>query len=160
MTLLTRIQQRHLTIMRQSMETIENIFQIVSREAATTHRDGPDGWTALEVLCHLRDYEVFYRQQAELMLAEENPTMPVYDHEALAIERAYNQQNIGQALADLKASRQQAIDLYNGLTDTQWSRTGQHPFFCDWSITDNLTFTGWHDGNHIEQITRILIQKA
>jgi DinB superfamily len=159
MTQLSHIHQRSLSILRQSMETIENIFQTVSREAATTYRDGSDGWTALEVLCHLRDCDVSYQQQAEMISAEENPTLPhPFDHEAAAIERAYNEQDIGQTMTALKTSRQYAIDFYDGLSGNQWSRVGQHRFFGEWTITDNLTFISWHDVSHIEQITRILIQ--
>ncbi len=140
MTLLYRIQQRHLTILQQNVETLANIFQSISPDEATTYRDGPQGWTSLEVLCHLRDYDIFYQQQAEMLLTEESPTMPIYDHEALAIERRYNVQSIEKALNDLKQSRQQAIDFYKNLTDNQWQRVGHHPFFGEWSMTDNLTF--------------------
>ena len=123
-----------LEIMQKTLETIENVFQSISQEVATTYRDGPDGWTTLEVLCHLRDYDAIYRQ------------------------RAYNQQELRQVLAEFKTSRQESLAVYRELTPDDWERPGQHVAFGAWSVGNMIAFVGWHDNNHIEQITRILLQ--
>lgn len=147
-----------LEIMQKTLETIENVFQSISQEVATTYRDGPDGWTTLEVLCHLRDYDAIYRQHAEMMATQENPTLSGSNHETMAIERAYNQQELRQVLAEFKTSRQESLAVYRELTPDDWERPGQHVAFGAWSVGNMIAFVGWHDNNHIEQITRILIQ--
>jgi len=149
-----------LEILQRTSETIENVLHNISQEVATTYRDGPDGWTTLEVLCHLRDSDITYRQHTEMMTTQENPTLSVSDHEAMAIEQAYNRQDLRQVLAELKASRQESLAVYRALTPDHWGRPGQHQAFGSWSVGNMIIFVGWHDCNHIEQITRILTQAS
>jgi hypothetical protein len=97
------VQQRYLTLMQNTVATLGHVLKHVTPQQATTLRDGPQGWTVLEVVCHLRDYDEIFYQRAIMTLEQDNPTLPAYDQEALAVERAYNQQNLEQAYADLAA---------------------------------------------------------
>jgi len=158
MTTLTKVRQKHIWLMHETYKTLNNILQDVNQETATTYRDGPDGWTTLEVVCHLRDFDQFFYERAIMMIEQENPELPAYDHEALVIERAYNSQNLKQTMAELGQSRQRFVDFFKGLTADQWARTGIHPTQGEFSLTDSLMQVGLHDTTHIEQITRILTQ--
>ena len=156
---LTRIRQRHISLMEQTLQTLGHVLRSVPQTTATTVRDahdGPKGWTVLEVLCHLRDYDGIFRQRAELMVAEDYPHLPGYDHEALARERDYNRQDLRQVWAGLTQSRQATIQLFRGLTDAQWERAGIHPERGHFTLTDAVVQVGTHDCIHLEQITRIL----
>lgn len=151
------IKALQLEIMQKTLDTIENVLQCISQEAATTYRDGPDGWTTLEVLCHLRDYDEIYRQHTEMMVTQENPTLSVSNHETMAVEGAYNRQELRQVLAEFSTSRQESLAVYRDLSPNDWDRPGQHVAFGPWSVGNMIAFVGWHDNNHIEQITRILL---
>ena len=152
------IRRQHVKLMQLTCTTLGNIISGVSQEAASSYRDGPDGWTVLEVLGHLRDFDGFFRHRAEMMLARDYPHLPAYDHEALAIERAYNQQDLMQVYAEFSASRQQSIEFFKGLSTDQWARTGVHPEHGHFTVTHAAMQVGIHDAMHIEQITRILQQ--
>lgn len=155
----TRIRQRHIALMEQTLQTLGHVLRPVSQITATTLRDGhdgPQGWTVLEVLCHLRDYDGIFRQRAELMVAQEYPQLAGSDHVALAAERNYNGQDLRQVYAQLTQSRQATITFFRGLTDAQWERAGVHPERGHFTLTDAVVQVGTHDCIHLEQITRIL----
>lgn len=163
MTDMTTIHQRHIVLMQRTCDTLVNIFATVSQEQATTRRDpndGDKGWTALEVLCHLRDFDGFFRKRAEMMVNQEHPDLPAHDHEALAIERNYNSQVLATVVDELVASRQQTAAFFQGLSDAAWARTGVHPERGHFTMTDSVMQVGTHDALHLEQITRILASAA
>ena len=136
-----------------------NVLAPVSQAVATSLRDGqdgPKGWTIVEVVCHLRDFDLFFQHRAQLMLQQENPTLPAYDHEALAIERNYLSNDVHQAYTVLVESRRQFVEFFEGLTAEQWACAGIHPERGHFTMTDAVMQVGTHDCTHLEQITRIL----
>lgn len=161
MTSLTLVRERSITLMRRTMDTLTNIISGLSQETVTTLRDlndGDKGWTVLEVLCHLRDFDEIFYNRAVMMLEHDHPQLPFYDHEALAIENDYNHQDHLAVLADLQEKRARFILFWEDLGEEQWDRTGIHPERESFNMTDAVMQVGHHDANHLEQITRILSQ--
>jgi uncharacterized damage-inducible protein DinB len=153
------IRRRHIWLMRTSAKTISHILQNVSRESLTTLRDGENGWTVLEVLAHLRDFDMIFRHRAQMILTQDNPQLPAYDHEGMAIASAYNQQNLAEVLAQYLASREETVNFFRSLNPEDWERSGIHPERGRFSLTDAAIQVGMHDNEHLEQITRILTQE-
>ena len=156
---LTRTRRRHIELMQQSLDTLGHVLMAVSQETATTlrdFRDGPKGWTVLEVLCHLRDYDTIFRKRAEMMRDQETLQLPSYDHEALAHTGNYNSQELRQVYAELTHSRAATITFFTKLTAAQWACRGIHPERGPFTMTDAAIQVGTHDMTHLEQITRIL----
>jgi uncharacterized damage-inducible protein DinB len=158
MGLMTKIRKRHIALMERTCDVLGNVLQTVTQEAATTLRDSDDGWTILEVVCHMRDYEEIFHERAQTILQEEYPLLPAHDHEAMAVEREYNKQNLAQAYADLKQARQRFTEFFKTLPDPDWERAGMHPEEGHYTMTDAVMHVSRHDLTHIEQITRILAQ--
>ena len=155
----TRTRASHIRLMFNTRAVLTYILEAVDQEIATTRRDpndGDKGWTTLEVLCHLRDYDRIFLDRARLMLAEADPPLPGYDHERLAIERRYNGQELAVVLADLQTSRAEFIAFFEVLDGAQWQRAGIHPERGRFTMDDALMQVGQHDAIHLEQITRIL----
>lgn len=156
---MTIVHKAHLALMSNSLKVLNLVLADVSQKDATTYRDGGDGWTVLEVLCHLRDYDVIFLERATQIRDEDNPTFTPRDHEAMVTERAYNSQNLGAVLAELNHSRAQFIAFFEALTPEQWEREGTHPEYGEFPMTRSLIQVGTHDVNHTEQILRILRDK-
>ena len=156
---LSKVHRRHIQIMEQTLGILTHLLTPVDQTTATTLRDaqdGPHGWTVLEVLCHLRDFDEIFRSRAALIRDEETPRLPGYDHEVMAVAGAYNQQELRAVLAEFTASRRATVALFEGLSDAQWARAGIHPERGPFSMTDAVMQVGMHDVTHLEQISRIL----
>ncbi|MCB0042775.1 MAG: DinB family protein [Caldilinea sp.] len=154
-----RTRKSHIRLMFNTLAVLSYILEDVDTGRATTLRDlndGDKGWTTLEVLCHLRDYDRIFLDRARQMVAETDPQLPGYDHERLAVERRYNEQDLATVLADLQASRAAFIAFFESLDEVQWQRAGIHPERGRFTMDDALIQVGQHDAIHLEQITRIL----
>ncbi len=158
-----RTRSAHIRLMEDTVRTLGFILADVDANTATSLRDpndGERGWTVVEVVCHLRDFDQIFHRRAEMMLEQDYPALPWYDHEQLAVERAYNHQELDTAYAELIASRLSFVALFRSLTEEQWQRTGVHPERGRFTMHDALFQVGLHDALHLEQICRILQQKS
>ena len=152
------IRRRHIWLMRTSAKTISHILQRLTKEEVTQYRDGEDGWTVLEIIGHLRDFDGFFRHRAQMILNQDNPQLPAYDHEALVRDGKYNQLELGDLLAEYRASRFETVEFFKALNPEDWERAGIHPERGHFTLTDAVIQVGMHDNEHLEQITRILTQ--
>lgn len=159
MAQLPDLQQRFINMMRQTGETLGHILKNITQEQATTLRDGPEGWTILEIVCHLRDFDIIFRQRAERILAEDEPELLLVDHEQLVIDNNYAAEELAYVHGAYDESRQATIAFFEGLQEADWARIGIHPSRGRFSLTDAALQVGSHDVNHLEQITRILEQE-
>lgn len=153
------VRTRHIRQMELTALTLQHIMARVDDTLARTARDpddGDKGWTTLEVLCHLRDYDEIFYERAQMMVAGGTPDLPRYEHEALAVERRYNEQDPGAVLAALVQTRARSVAFFTGLTPAQWQTAGIHPERGLFTMTDAAMQVGQHDVLHIEQITKIL----
>jgi len=155
-TTLYQVRKRAIWQMKTTCEILGHILKNISEQQAHNLQDGPEGWSIIEIVCHLRDFDEFFYQRAQMMLEQEHPQLPAYDHEAIAIERKYRNEELAYAYYDLKESRERFVEFFKSLTDEQWERTGIHPERDSFTMTDAVQQVGLHDIDHIEQITRIL----
>ena len=151
-----QVRERHLGAMQVSCDILGHILRGLPNERARALRDGADGWSILEIVCHLRDFDEIFYQRALMMQAQDQPQLPAYDHEAMAIERAYQQEDLAEAYSALKTSRRRFIAFFAGLTPEQWERDGVHPERESFTMTDAAMQVGLHELDHLEQITRVL----
>jgi hypothetical protein len=151
------IAPRALYTIEQNALTFQHILHTLAPDDARRWRDSGDGWTALEVVCHLRDFDGFFHDRAVMIRDTDNPQLPAYDHEAIAVERAYNDQDPTTAAADLVAARGRFVAFFRALDDADWERAGVHPEKAyPFSLADALFQVVTHDATHLEQITRII----
>ncbi len=132
------------------------VLRGVDQQQAVQARDGADGWSVLEILGHMNDYEAIFTERARLMLAGDNPALPGYDPNERVITNAYASQNLAEVFASYIARRREFVALLRALPAEQWLRTGIHRESGTMTIVELATNTTLHDVNHIEQIIKAL----
>src|SRR5690348_5024970 len=82
---------------RAAPAIFEALLRGCTQEQAAAARGGDEGWSVVEVVCHLRDAEERGLERMRAMRDQEEPFLPGYDQDQWARERNY-------AAADLRAA--------------------------------------------------------
>ena len=117
---------------------------------------GDEGWSAREVVAHLRDCEEFRLERCHLMRDETEPLLAAFDQEALALERDYKSVSIDSALDAFAEYRERVVQLLAELSDEQWERTGMHEESGRITIVGHIRHAISHDLLHLRQIAQSL----
>ena len=144
----------------RTLGIVRFILQNTSPDDLRTYRDGGTGWTVLEVLCHLRDFDEVFVMRLRLTTEQENATIPMPTQEQWAVERKYNEQDVAQVLDTWSQDREALLAYMGGLSDDDWDKIATHPVRGLMTATDQLLLMAWHDWNHTEQIVKILKQRS
>ena len=125
-------------------------------EQALKARNSPDEFSALENICHLRDIEVEgYTVRVNKILTENNPILPDIDGGRLAIDRAYNNQNVDEALEAFALARRQNIVVLMQVNKEQLKRSGCMTGVGEITLEKLLVMMRDHDEDHLEELRRI-----
>jgi uncharacterized damage-inducible protein DinB len=145
--------------LRKDLKIINSILSRTSPEEINTYRDGGEGWTVLQVLCHLCDYEDIYFTRAGMTVEQDMPELPNPNPNELAIEHQYSRQDLQATYQKWVERRNEYLAFLDGLDESAWQKSAKHPVRGVMSVEDQVALTVWHDTNHIEQITRILAER-
>ena len=146
------------------------------RSDAALSRRATDGWSAKDVVCHLRDVEELCITRYHLMLAMDAPKVFVvgaaprdaaawgmggavpfpYDPDRWREERQYERNDASEALAAFRRRRAEVLALLSSLSPGQWQRTGIHPQHGAVTFEDWTAGVASHDDSHLEQLRRAL----
>ena len=143
----------------KAQKVLDVLLTGVNQSVATTLRDPDDGeagWTILDIVCHLRDFEQLWQRRVTLVLNEENPRFDPFDPDALVLQNDYANQDFAAVWAERAALRAVSIAMLDAMTDEQWDRSGLHARFGEITIVELKVQLPMHDLDHAEQIIRIL----
>lgn len=143
-------------ILRATPEVLRALLRDVTPERARMARGGDEGWSVVEVLCHLRDAEERALARMRTMRDEANPVIHGYDQEAWARERDYAGDNIDSAFAAFVGLRAQHVADLEALRPDEWERPGQHSEAGAVTIRSHTIHIAHHDAVHAAQIARQL----
>ena len=142
--------------LRATPDLLRGLLAGYTEEQAQAARGGDEGWSVVEVVCHLRDAEERAVERMRAMRDADEPLLPGYDQEAWARERNYAAANLQDAVAAFARHRaQHAADLA-ALTPEQWRRTGLHEEHGQITIEAHTLHMVSHDVQHSAQIARQL----
>lgn len=115
---------------------------------------GPDGgWSAQQVLAHVRDVEVqAYVPRVHRLLAEPDPLLADFDAEAFLAEHYDPGEAPGQMLDDIDRARRALRDALRPDDGRAWSRTGRHPALGIRSVQTWVERAVAHCEEHLRQL--------
>ena len=142
--------------LRATPTVLEALLHGCTQEQAQTARGGDEGWSVVEVVCHLRDNEERALERMRLMRDETDPFIAAYDQEQWARERNYAADNLREALAAFVRLRTSHVAELSALTPAEWERTGQHQERGRITISSQTLRAVCHDTIHAAQLARQL----
>jgi rubrerythrin len=108
-----------------------------------------------ELVGHLTDMDIVFRERAWLILETEVPRLPSAHPPTLAKAALYRDYPIGDLLDSFQASRQQTLGLLRGLTAAAWHRTGYHMVFGTIPLTHQGNWVVDHEKGHLIEMAQI-----
>ncbi len=145
-----------LDALKATPETLSALLQGIGQSKAASARGGDEGWSVVEVVCHLRDAEEISLERLQAMRDQDNPLIYGYDQEALARNRNYRSADLRAALAAFISFRNQYLSALAALKPEEWQRPGQHNEFGRITILEHTVHHASHDAIHCAQIARQL----
>jgi hypothetical protein len=149
-------QREMIEALRATPETLKALLNSAAEAQIRHGRDGDENWSAVEVICHLRDTEEIILRRMRTMRDDEDPVISGFDQEGLARERDYAADDPHTALAAFAEFRRQHTVELEALTAGQWERTGQHTTLGTVTIFNHTLHMVWHDAIHMAQVARQL----
>jgi hypothetical protein len=117
-------------------------------------------FSCAENIHHLRDIEVEgYAVRLRRILTEETPLLADIDGGRLAVERRYNQQPIGPAIAAFAAARRANLEIVRGLRESDLERDADMEGVGRITLAQLLQMWREHDAGHrrdFEELFRAL----
>ncbi|MBI5878601.1 MAG: DinB family protein [Chloroflexi bacterium] len=148
--------EKALRTLRKTPVLLAALLNGVSAEQAARLRDGPDGWSMLYTLCHMRDEEAIFTQRVSDLLARPNPTFAYVLNDDLVARNKYDAADFHATVDEFLSRRRAFITLLEGVSDEQWQLEGVHPLQGPATLLDVALNVGLHDVDHLEQIARAL----
>jgi DinB family protein len=119
-------------------------------------RPAPGEWAVIEVVAHVADVDERAHARLRRMLAEDNPFLPAFDQDTLAVERGYIGLDLPEQVARYRQSRAAHLADLAGLDRRQWQRTGRHEAAGDLTVQLYEAHVASEDVDHLAQIARLL----
>ena len=142
--------------LRVTPDVLTTLLRNVTQEQAQAARGGDEGWSVVEVVCHLRDTEEVALQRTRTLRDAADPLISGFDQEALARERNYASDDLRTALTSFFNVRATHLAELEALRPEQWERTGRHAVHGPVTILNHTLHIIWHDAVHVAQIARQL----
>ena len=121
-------------------------------DAVLRRKPAPDKWSAMEVVCHLRDIEKLWADRLVKAAFSEKPAFYMLEVDDLAVKNSYNTQDLGAALKEFARLREDNLRLLRALPAGQWQRSGIHPNRGEITIERIVEIMIGHDRGHRDQI--------
>ena len=108
-----------------------------------------------ELVGHLTDMDVVFRERAWLILETDSPRLPSAHPPVLEKAAVYLDYPTADLLDSFQTSRQQTLGLLRGLTAAAWHRTGHHITFGTIPLTHQGNWVVEHERSHLIEMAQI-----
>lgn len=148
---------QHLKTLAETPARLKAALKGVSKKLGAA-RPAPGKWSILEIVCHMRDMEAeAYLARYRRILAEDNPSLPDIDGDAIALERDYRSQSLPAVLREWSKLRKENLKLLKKVKGGQWERIGTHATAGRFSVADFLRRQAvGNDEAHLGQVDAAL----
>jgi hypothetical protein len=127
----------------------------------TDANEGPESWSAFDVVGHLIHGERTDWIPRARMILEEGRSRPFEPFDRFAQSRDSAGRSLDELLGEFEQLRAESVRTLEGwrLTDEQLALQGEHPAFGAVTLRQLLATWTAHDLSHIAQIARVLTKQ-
>jgi hypothetical protein len=137
-------------------DALDGLLVGVDDDLARRAKGGDEGWSVVEVVCHLRDVEERAVERVQAMRDQDEPLLAAYDQDAWAIERDYAGADLRGAAAAFGRHRADHVATLRALSAAGWARTGRHAEQGPVTVENHTIHLATHDVQHLAQVARAL----
>ena len=120
----------------------------MSREQLVA-RPVPGKMSALEVVCHIADFEPVYVDRMKRVIALDNPTLLGADENRFLAALAYHERDLEEELTIVERTRSQMARILRTLPETALARPGVHDERGPMTLEKLLTSITGHITHHV-----------
>ena len=138
-------------------KTPGEVTRLVTRLTAEelARPESPGKWSMRQVIRHLADSEVVWGYRLRRVIAEDRPRIEGYDQDRWAVGLHYDQADVIECLAELRALRIGHLRLLRALGPAEKMRVGVHSERGEESVEHMIRMYAGHDTLHLNQLERI-----
>jgi DinB family protein len=125
-------------------------------EASLRARPTPDGWSALEVLAHLRASEAIVAPRLYQIVVRDEPALVAFDERRWAEVAGYADLPASLLLQGYAARRAELVAMLRRLAPGDWERAGLHEIAGRVTLLDIARSMAEHEAEHIAQLQAML----
>jgi hypothetical protein len=140
-----------LTALKSGPTILRNLLDAID----SAQPSAEDGWSPVEIVCHLRDAERIALERDRRMHAEDRPQLAAYDQDELAEQTEYKRHDINAALQEFEDVRSRHVAFLTGLSGADWDRSGVHEEVGEITIRQHVAHIAAHDPLHFAQLARL-----
>lgn len=108
----------------------------------------PGEWSAMQVVCHLADFELVYADRIQAIIAEDGPQLPVRSEARFTVRLHYDARDLDEELELIAAVRRRMTRLLRELTPADFQRVGLHSTAGPLTLAEVLRRVAGHVPNH------------
>lgn len=112
----------------------------------------PGKWSALEVICHLADFEIVGADRIKRVIAENEPTLFGGDEKVFAARLAYHRRNAEEELVLIETIRKQVARILRTLQPEDFQRRGIHSEAGPLTLAEFVERSTRHIPHHVRFI--------
>ncbi len=114
----------------------------------------PGEWSAMQIVCHLADFEIVCADRIKAIVAEDGPQIPSRDENRFLSRLHYEQRNLSDELSLIEAVRRQLTRLLKSLAPADYQRVGIHSLDGPLTLETLLSRIVRHIPHHADFIAR------
>ena len=126
---------------------------LAGTDPATLNRRPPgEDWSMRDVVIHLADAELMQAVRIRLLLAGDEPVLPIYDQDVWKRKLLYVFRDPEAAMSAFQQVRYSAAELLRECAPDAWERAGTHPQIGTVTVADIVRFGADHVDEHVAQL--------
>jgi len=130
-----------------------------TRRADAVRRPDAGGFSLVEHVCHLRDYDAEgCAGRITRMLAEDAPALPDFPGQTLARDRRYQEQDLASALQAFVINRAGTVEAVARLSDADLARAATLGSIGRITVAGLVELVARHDADHRREIEALIAE--